>query len=195
MINMDFFKVWFLGIIEPPSAFEKLKNKPAPLWGLLAVLIRFLGTSITSILVLYLLDRQPFEPSYLSFLSNKNYYLAEIFFLPLFGLAIWLLTSSVVHLILRLNGKSSNFDQILNVVGMGMLIIMPVVWLWDWVMIALNWYQMMIMAFSHSVFALWGVMLHSVGFKKVLGIRTISAIGLALVIPCVYIPLAMIFIR
>jgi len=192
---MNFFQVWLLGIINPPHAFDELRKKPAPFWGFWAILIRFVGTSTTEILALYLLSRKPFKPSHLTFLSDKNYYLAEMFFLPIFGFGIWLLTSSVVHLILRLGRKPSNFDQILNIVGMGMLIIMPAVWLWDWTMIGLNWYQMEVMAISHSFFALWGVVLHSIGFKRVLGLQTLTSAGLALVIPAVYIPLAIIFVR
>ncbi len=189
---MNFFKVWFLGIIKPSHAFNELRKKPASNWGFWAILISFLGTSITTILALHLLGRRPFEHSYLNFLSDRNYYVAEMIFLPIFGFAIWILTSGIVHLVLCLVG---NFDQILNVVGMGMLIIMPAVWLWDWSMIGLNRYQMDMMAISHSVFATWGIMLYSMGFKKILGIRTLPAIGLALIIPGVYIPLAMIFIR
>ncbi len=165
------------------------------MWGLWAVLIRFVGTSLTTILALYLLDRVPFVPSRLTFLRAENYYAAEIFFLPLFGLAMWLLGSALAHVVLRLAGKVSDFDQILNIVGLGMLIPMPVVWLWDWTTIALNWYQTTVMAISHSLFALWGVMLYSVGFKRILGLWTLLAIGLALIITGLYISLAMVFIR
>ena len=192
---MNFFQIWFLGIVNPSLAFDELREKPAPHWGFWAVLIRFIGTSMTTILALFLLDRQPFERSYLTFLSEENYYAAEIFFLPIFGIAIWILSSGIVHLVLCLGGKNSNFDQILNVVGMGMLIVMPVVWFWDWTMIGLNRYRMNLMAISHSVFAIWGMILHTIGFKKVLGVRTRLAIMLALIIPCVYIPVAMIFVR
>ena len=192
---MNLGQVWLLGLINPPRAFEELKSKPAPMWGLWAVLIRFVATSLTTTLALYLLGRLPFEPSRLTFLATEEYYAAEIFFLPLFGLAVWLLAGAVVHVILRLAARVTNFDKILNVIGMGMLIPMPVVWLWDWIAIALNWYQLAVMAVSHSVFALWGVILYSVGFKKILGLRTLPAIGLALVITGIYISLASLFIR
>ncbi len=103
--------------------------------------------------------------------------------------------SSIVHVILRLAGNASNFDQILNITGMGMLIPMPVVWLWDWIAVALNWYQVTVMAVTHSVFAFWGVGLYTVGFRKILRLRTLLAIILALVITSVYISLAMFLIR
>lgn len=192
---MNFAQVWFLGIVNPFRSFEELKSKPAPMWGLWAVLIRFIVTSLTEILPLYLLGRTPFVPSRLTFLPTENYYASEIFFIPLFGFAMWLLGSSTVHVILRLAKKPSDFDKVLNIIGMGMLIPMPVVWLWDWVAIALNWYQVMIMAATHSLFALWGVILYSVGFKRILGLRMGVAIGLALVITVIYISLATIFVR
>jgi hypothetical protein len=108
---------------------------------------------------------------------------------------VWLLGSASVYLVLRLARQTSDFDQILNILGMGMLIPMPVVLVWDWTMIALNRYQMIVMAISHSLFALWGVILYSIGFKRILGLRALVAIGLAVVVAVVYILLAMVFIR
>lgn len=192
---MSFARVWRLGLTNPSRAFKALESKPAPAWGFRAVVIRFVVTSLTTILALHLLGRVPFEPSRLTFLTMENYYRAQIFFLPLFGLAIWLLGSAVGHLVLRLAGKASDIDQVLNIVGMGLLIPMPVVWVWDWTVIALDWYRMAVMATSHSVFAVWEVVLFSMGFKRILGLRTFTAIGLAVAIRIVYIALAMIFIR
>lgn len=192
---MTFLQVWLLGLIDPSRAFDELRSKPAPIWGLWAVLIRFAITSLTTTLILYLLNHTPFEPSHLTFLATENYYATEIFFLPVFGLAIWLLGSAIVHLILRLTRQTSDFDRILNILGMGLLIPMPVIWVWDWAIIALNLYQMMIMAISHSLFALWGVLLYSIGFKQILGLRTIIAIGLSVIFTIVYISLAIVFVR
>jgi len=107
---MSFVQVWFSGLINPSQAFEELKSKPAPMWGFWAVLIRFTTTSLTTILALYFLGRVPFAPSRLTFLTMENYYEAEIFFLPVFGLTIWLLGSAIVHVILRLAGKASDLD-------------------------------------------------------------------------------------
>jgi hypothetical protein len=165
------------------------------MWGFWAVVVRFVFTSLTTILLLHLLGRVPFKPSRLTFLATENYYGVEIFFLPLYGLLIWLLGSAVVHLVLRLSGKACDFDQVLNVIGMGMLIPMPVVWIWDWTMIAIDSYHVTVMAVSHSVFALWGAMLFSIGFIKVLDVRKLSAVGLAILITGTYISTAMIFIR
>lgn len=192
---MTFLQIWLFGLINPSHAFDELKGKPAPIWGFRAVLIRFVVTSLTTTLALYSLGRLPFEPSWLTFLSTEDYYAAEIFFLPVFGLSVWLLGGAITHLVLRLAHKTSDFDLILNIVGVSMLIPAPVVWIWDWTMIALNWYQVTMMAISHSVFALWGVILYSIGFKKILELQTPAAIALALLIVVVYVLLAMVFVR
>lgn len=192
---MKFTQVWFVGLYDPQRSFEELKNKPAPFWGLQAVLIRFVVTSLTTTLALHLLGRVPFTPSRLTFLTMENYYFAEIFFLPVFGFSVWLLGSSIVHIVLRLAGRSVELDQVLNVIGMGMLIPMPAVLLWDWSMIALDLYRLPVMAISHSVFALWGVMLYSIGFRRVLGLPALLAGVLALAVTGAYISLAVIFVR
>jgi hypothetical protein len=192
---MSFFQVWVVGLFNPSRAFAALRNKPAPQWGFWAVLIRFIATSLTTTLSSHLLGRVPFTPSRLTFLATDSYFGAEIFFLPLFGLAIWLLGSGVVHSTLRLTGTACEYDLVLNTVGMGMLIPMPVVWLWDWTMIALDSYRLTVMAVSHSLFALWGVVLYTLGFKRMLGLRVMPAFAFAIIITALYIAVAMIFIR
>ena len=119
---MNLLQLWLVGLYAPSRAFEALKGKPAPFWGLWAILIRFVFTSLTTTLALHLLGREPFTPSRLTFLTMQNYFGAEVFFLPVFGLAIWLLGGAVVHLVLRLLGRPGDYDQVLNVIGMAMLI-------------------------------------------------------------------------
>ena len=192
---MNFVRLWFLGLINPSGMLNELKDKPAPVWGVWAVLIRFLVTSLTSILALYLLDRLPFAPSRLTFLPVADYYKAEIFFLPLWGLGIWLLMSGMAHVVIRLFGKISDFDQILNIIGMGMLVPMPVLWLFDWATIASGWYGMIAQATSHSLIQLWETGIEALGLKRILGLRLSGAVALAAVINVVYVLLAIIFIR
>ena len=45
---MTFQKLWLTAIINPAQALDELRFKPAPRWGLYAVLIRFVGVSLTS---------------------------------------------------------------------------------------------------------------------------------------------------
>jgi hypothetical protein len=171
-------------------------SKPAPLWGLLAVLTRFAGGSLLGIPLLLLLPgRRPFERPYLTFLSEETYYTTQIFISPLFGVAIWLLMSSIAHLILRLSRKASDFDKILNIIGFGMLVPMPVVWIWDQAMIATNSFQMTVMATSHIIFQVWEILIESIGLTKILGIKISLSICLAVFSDIVFILGAMLFMR
>lgn len=193
---MSFFRLWWLGIVDPAGAFEHLRHKPAPAWGLWAILMRFVVTSLTSILALHLLGRRPFYDAYLTFLPAERYYAAEVFFLPVFGLAGWLLSSAVVHLILRLAGRESDIDWILNVVGWGLLVVMPVVWLVDWVSIGLDVYGRGSTPAIHALVSVWEVALFGVGLSKIKGLSFWPALLLGLVVKGgVYIPLAAIFVR
>ena len=193
---MNFFQVWLLGIVNPSRAFDELRKKPAPYWGLWAILARFVPTSLTSVLALLLLGRVPFAPSYLTFLPAEDYYAAEIFFLPVFGLAAWLLGGAVVHLCLRLAGNPSDFNWILNVVGFGLLIVMPAVWLLDWSAIALDAYGLGVIPAIHALISLWGVALFGIGLSKMEGLRFWSAFLLGVIVNGgVYIPLAILFVR
>jgi hypothetical protein len=192
---MNFVRVWLFGVIHPARSLDELKDKPAPQWGLWAVLIRFVTTALIETFPLYLLGREPFAPSYLTFLSTKDYYKAEVFFLPLFGLALWLLMSGLAHVLVRVAGKGSDMDRILNIVGLGMLIPMPVLWACDIAMIALNIFVLPWSAISHATVQLWEASLEALGFIRLLRLRILPAILLALVINALYIGLANIFAR
>jgi len=193
---MAFFRLWLRGITNPRAAFDELGQKPAPAWGFWAIVVRFVITSLTSILALHLLNRQPFVDSYLTFLPADRYYAAQIFFLPIFGLAGWLLGGAVVHLLLRLAGKPSSLDWILNVIGWALLTVMPAVWLLDWIAIALDVYGAGLTPLVHAAISLWEVALIGVGLSKMEGIRFWPACLLGLIVKGgVLIPLAAIFVR
>jgi hypothetical protein len=193
---MNFIEVWFLGIVNPSRAFDELRRRPAPRWGFWAVIVRYVPTALTTTLALHLLGRTPFVPSYLTFLSTEDYYAAEIFFLPVFGLVVWLLGSAVVHLCLRLAGRPSSFDWILNVIGFGLLIVMPLVWLLDWLSVALHGYGVGVTPVIHVLLSFWEVALFGVGLSKMEGLRFWPACLLGLIFTAgVYIPLAMLVVR
>jgi hypothetical protein len=192
---MHLFRLWVDGITRPFKLATALSSAPAPAVGLAAVLIRFVATSLTSILSLYLLGRLPFVPSELTELPTERYYLAEMFFLPLWGLAIWILMASVVYLSLRFTSTKSDHDKILNIIGMGMLVPMPLLWIWDWTAIAVNIYTVTNQAITHSIAQTWEATIQVVCYVKVLKIRLPIAIFLAVVTNACYVLLAMHFIR
>ena len=192
----DFLIVWFNAIYRPGTVFRILEEKPAPQWGFTSILVRFVGTSITSILALRLLNYQPFVSSYLTFLTESNYYHAEVFFLPLFGIGAWLLASSLIHLILKISKSQSDIDWVMNVIGFSLLVVMPVVWFVDWTGIALGFYGATFTIPIHAAVSLWEIGLMATGFKRMGTMRWASAIILGMIVKIgVFIPLAAIFIR
>ena len=191
-----FLRLWLLAIIRPQRAFSMLLNKPAPSWGLYSTLLRFVGTAMTSILALYLLDRRPFVPSYLTFLDEGSYYGAEILFLPRFGIVAWLLSSSLVHVIISYTKVESNIDWVMNVIGFSLLVVMPLVWLVDWAAIALRVYGASITIPVHAAVSFWEVGLMAIGFRQLEGMGGSFAVLLGFIVKAgVYIPLAALFVR
>lgn len=191
----SFTRLWMTGLVAPTRAFDDLKRAPAPSLGFWAVTTRFVVTSLTETVPLHALRRVPFASSRLPFLSTRHYYAAQRFFLPAYGLATWLMMSSLAYGLLRWTGRQARFDEILNIVGMGMLTPMPVLWPWDWIMIATNRYRMLPMAISHALVELWEAILFAVGFHRVLGLRKAPALALGMTLGTFYSTLSAIVIR
>jgi hypothetical protein len=183
------------GMTDPRAAFGALRVEPSPIPGLLAVLIRFVLTSLTTVLALRQLNAQPFYPPSIAIADPARYYDAQVYFLPVFGIAIWQLMSAMIATLLALGGTKVDFSKVLNLVGVGMLIPMPVVWIWDWAMIAMGSYTMLVMAVSHTLFQLWETWLQAIGLRVVAGTTLPVACALALAANVVFILIAMIVVR
>ena len=192
---MDLLNLWFTGLLHPSRAMEALRTRPAPLWGLTAVLVRFVGTSLLVALPLALLDRAPFTRSYIVFIHEENYYRVWLFLLPVFGVFTWLLMSSFAQLLLRLSSHDTDFDRIANVTGMSMLIPMPVVWAWDLAMILTGAYGLVVMAASHTIIQAWETVLGVIGLKRMVGLGTRAAILVAVSINLIYVLMGALFAR
>ena len=186
-------RLWWRGVVNPPRAFEELIHKPAPLWGFWVVLVFNILISATTLLARYLLGRPPLMESVLTFLPSEKYLLPEMFFLPPLRILVWLMGAAVIHLGLRLARAESNFDLILNIGGLGYLVIMPFILISDWIFVALNAYGLA--AYVHSLAAPWSILLTAIGLKKVLGAKIGLAVGLSLVSEVISIPILAIFAR
>jgi hypothetical protein len=184
---MDFLRVWLTGLLHPSTTMEALRTRPAPFWGLKAVTVRFVGTSLLVALPLALLERTPFHPSYLVFIKDENYYLMLVFLFPVFGVFTWLLMSSCAHVGLRLFSRQSEFDLIANVIGISMLIPMPIVWVWDLTTIVTGAYALAPMAVSHTLFQTWETALGVLGLKRVIGLNTRTSVFVAIGVNLIYV--------
>jgi len=190
---MNLLQLWWTGLTSPRRAFAELRSRPAPQWGFWVVLVFNLLISATTTLPRYLLGQGILMPSALTFLPDENYLLAEIFFLPPVRVLHWLLSAAVVHLSLRLIRHPGGFDQLLNMGGLGYLIVMPFILVTDWLFIAAGRYD--IAEYVHSLTLPWSLILSVIGLKEVLGVKAATALGLAVVGTPLTLPLLAIFAR
>jgi hypothetical protein len=192
---VDFLREWLTGILHSSRTLDAWGARPAPSWGFKAVLVRFVGTSLLVALPLALLGRTPFQPSYIEFIPEEEYYKVLVFLFPLFGIITWLLMSSCAHVALRLSSHRTDFDQIANVLGICMLIPMPIVWAWDVTMIITGAYSMGTMAPSHTLFQVWETALGFVGLKRIVGLDARTALFTAVGVNLLYVLMGAFFSR
>jgi hypothetical protein len=174
---------------------EALREKPAPHWGVYGQSIRALLDALLLYLPLALMGRTPSTPSYLRFLPTERYYLASVFFMPIFLLGQWLLLGTVTHVLLRLGGRRSDIDQILNVTGMSALVVGAFLVVWDGGYLLLGGESTVFLGISHLVLDIWGIVITVLGYKRMLGIPVWLGIVLNLMWIALGVPLAVIFVR
>jgi hypothetical protein len=192
---MNFFQLWLTGYVKPIKFIDELKKKPAPHWGIFASLLRGILDSLLMYLPISLMGRVPPTPSYLSFVPTERYYFALIWMAPFVLFAEMLMGSVIIHILLRLMGRHSDIDQIINVNGMSALIVGAVLVLWDWVWFALGMADQYFLGISHLVIALWAVAIIAIGLRKILSVPIwLSIVSSILIIP-VGLPFAMMFMR
>ncbi len=85
---------------------------------------------------------------------------------------------------------------IMNVVGFSLLVVMPAVWLLDWLGIAFDFYGATFTIPIHAAVSFWEIGLMAIGFKRIENLSWAGALVLGLIVKIgVFIPLAAIFIR
>lgn len=72
--------------------------------------------------------------------------------------------------LLRLAGHHADLGRVLDVVGLGMLVPMPPLWLSDVLMLATNTFRLPRLAVTHATVQLWETALFAVGLHPVLGV-------------------------
>jgi hypothetical protein len=182
--TQDFLRAWRAGYVAPLRLARVLAAHPAPHTGILAQLLRALLDSLLVYLPVALMGRTPPEPPYLRFIPAERYYAALIGLTPLVLLLDLLLTSAVIHALLRLSGYRSDFDRIVNLVGMTALIVGAVLVPWDWLWLAVGSVDQVFLGISHLVIALWGVMIMVAGVRALTG----APIWLAIVVNVLAMP-------
>ena len=192
---MNFARVWFTGYVNPGRFVDALRSKPAPHWGMYALVLRSLMDSLLLYLPVALLRRQPPTPSYLTFIPTDQYYIALIWLTPLVFMAEWLLGAVVVHVVLRLSKLPSDIDQILNLTGMAGLVIAAFLILWDWFWFVMGGTNQYFLGISHLIVDIWWFVITVIGLKRILGVSVWLGIVLSILAFVAAMPFAIIFMR
>jgi len=192
---MDFIQVWFLGYLNPRKYVDALQNKPAPHWGLYALILRSLADALLLYLPLAVMGRRPPTPSFLTFIATDKYYQALIWLTPLVFLMQWLLGSAVIHLTLRLGKQKSNMDQILNLTGMSSIVIAAVLLVWDWFWYFLGGMNQYVLGVSHLLMDIWWFVLIVTGLNRNMEIPKKYGVVVSILAFIVAFPFAVIFMR
>jgi uncharacterized membrane protein HdeD (DUF308 family) len=171
------------------------RDCPAPQFGFYATTLRALMDALLLYLPLALMGRQPTTPSALTFLATEDYYWASVFLMPIFLIALWLLLCNVLHLILKMSGKKSDIDVIMNITGLVDLVVGAVILIWDWVWIFSGWNNPVLLGISHLIIDIWAMYIIILGFRKLLDLSLKLSIILCLVWMLLGIPLSMLFVR
>jgi len=192
---MAFLRLWLTAYRSPALYADGLRDKPAPQWGLAAVVLRGLIDSLLLYLPIHLMGWQPPTPSFIPIFSTEHYYRTLIFIGPLLFLAHWLMSGAFTHIVLRLTRRRSDIDLILNILGMTNLVIAAVIIAWDWLCIAAGWGNQYILGISHLVIDTWGIAIAVIAFKRLLGVPIWLGILLQVLGIITWLPLGMIFMR
>lgn len=192
---MDYFRLWMTAYTNPRAFADGLKLAPAPKWGFYAALQRGLMDSLLIYLPVYLLGRTPPTPSYLSVFSTEIYYGALVFLAPIVLIAIWLISSVLLHLILRLSGRRSDIDILLNISGFVALAIGSVIALWDLAWLMLGGMTQYTLGISHLIIDIWAIAIATVALKRLLDVPVWLGILLNILGIAVAMPFAVMFMR
>jgi hypothetical protein len=191
----DFLRLWWAGYGRPAAFAEGLRGRRAPGWGFRAQLLRAALDALLLYLPLSLLGRMPPTPSYLSFVPTARYYGALVWLTPLVFTAQWLLGGAVIHVGLRLAGRRSDVDTVLNVTGMTTLVVGAFLLLWDWLWLIVGGMDQYALGISHLVIDFWGAVLVVVGLKRLLGVPAWLGAALYVLAVASALPLAVMFMR
>jgi len=166
---MKILKLWVYGIFKPSNMIAIIKIETNPFIGFQAVIIRSFLNSLLLFLPLYLMGRQPSMPSWLTFIGEADYFLFLAIATPYVFVVMWLFLSGVIYLILN-SLCDFRFDHILNIFGVVSLVVGSSLVVWDWIWIAFDLQNYMVLGITHLLFDIWFIWLSVICMKKIMGV-------------------------
>ena len=192
---MSLIQLWTTGVYHPRLAFEVVRDSKSLRWAFGSVLIFNLVISLTTTAAQILLGREPQLESVLTFIPTEHYLQAEFFFLPILRISLWLLQAAVIHLGIRLTGQPSDLDRILLIGGLTYFVVMPPLLVSDWILVAINRFEVAITMYTHGFVAIWSMILTILGLQTLLRIRRSLAAVTSILALLLTLPYLMIFAR
>lgn len=192
----DFLRIWLFGLYRPSKAIDLLSGKDAPHFGLYAMLLRGGLVSLLWYLPAALLGRTPSPSPYLTIVSSERYFAFLVWGFPLFILGSWLMGGTLTYLLLRLSGRKSDIDLILNIGGMAGLVATIPLLVFDWANLLLGLPTPVVLwGLIHLLIDTWYIVFTVTGFRKLLGVPLWLALTLVGINFFIGIPLAALFMR
>ncbi|MCU0510004.1 MAG: hypothetical protein MUC34_16800 [Anaerolineae bacterium] len=190
-----FLRLWSFGYTSPNKLVDALAGWPAPHTGFFAQLLRGLLDSLIVYLPPALMRRVPPTPPYLSFIPADRYYAALILLGPMVLLLELLMSAAIIHIVLRLARRASDFDALINLTGMAALVVGAVLIPWDWFWFARGGVNQIFLGISHLVISVWAWVIMFAGTRR----RFAAPVWLALLANALALfgsmPLAIMFMR
>ncbi len=162
----SFAATWRTGYTHPLKLVDAVATRPAPHTGVYAQLLRAALDSLLVYLPVALMGRIPPEPPYLRLIPEQHYYAALIGLGPLVLLGDLLLTTAFVHVLVRMLGYPSQYDQVINLAGMSALIVGAALIPWDWFWFLIGGVDQIFLGISHLVISLWAVVIMVAGLHR-----------------------------
>jgi hypothetical protein len=174
---------------------DQLRSRRAPHWGFYGQFLRAAFDALLLYLPLAIMGLIPPTRSYVSFLSTEQYYWHLVWLAPIVLAAEWLLGSAFVHLVLRLSGRRTDFDQLLNIGGMVALVVGAFILVWDWTWFTVGGIDQYFLGLTHLVISFWAVVIGAIGMKKLLDTPYWLGLLLGILEIPVALPLGVMFMR
>lgn len=177
---------WVRWLVDPVAVMRALPDAGWPRLGLVAVVTRFTVQDLVQTLPLALLGRRPFIPAKLP-VRPEHHYRAQLVFLPVVGMGLWLLMGGTAHALLRLTDERSDLGRVLDVIGVAMVIPMPPLWVCDMALIAADRFRLPELAVVNPTVQLWETALFGIGLHTALGVPWRHAMPAGLAASAVYV--------
>jgi hypothetical protein len=190
-----FLKIVGLGYWNPARFAGAVRDLPGPGWGLLAVLIRAAMDSLFTYLPPALLGWQPWPAPTISLLKPETYFWFLVWFTPLYMLLLWVYLAGVTHVVLRLTGRRTDMDFVLNIGGFVQLVVGAVLVAWDWSCYGLGLRSPIALGITHWILAQWGTVLIVVAYRKFLDLSVGYTLALYVFSALVSYPVSMLVMR